>query len=40
MLVKNWIEKKCFKLISVIAYRSMLKLTKDNLKALAVVSST
>ena len=28
MLVNNWIEKNCFKLISVIAYRAMLKLTE------------
>ena len=36
MLVKNWIEKKCFTLISVIAYRSMLKLIKDNFKSIVI----
>ena len=37
MLVKNWIEKKCFKLISVtIAYRPMLKLIKDNFKSIVI----
>ena len=36
MLVKNWIEKKCFKVISVIAYRPMLKLIKDNFKIVVI----
>ena len=36
MLVKNWIEKKCFKLICVIAYRPMLKLIKDNFKSIVI----
>ena len=36
MLVKNWIEKKCFKVISVVAYRPMLKLIKDNFKSVVI----
>ena len=36
MLVKNWIKKKCFKVIGVIAYRSVFKLIKDNFKSIII----